>query len=600
LTVFACVIRIALVPLEANSPKFFGFSDFLAGLALMVLVWTIADIRYKFRIRCAPLPLPEVTFAIVTGIGFLTLLTDLWRAETWLVPKVSFCTPALWQAMLAGLYLMTFLMWVVFAFLKPATFTRWNARRYARSLFQVIVKGSPADLTVIADEVTRSAKALVIRASDRSRSPHAQPTTSEELSDVSLAANQILLLIADKRFCRVVVDSSPATAWAFFSEMAEVKKFGIPIQTFACNIVNEAIENKSSFLYHESAGYESGLLGHYRPISKALFSNYTMVETIGTVLDANYENRRKWDSDQWAAYCAATALTFRDYVDKAYGQHSYALYNAIREMKTAVSDLYQLNGMENSNREEDALDRLRVVVDFIIDAVKILEDKGVPLGYKKRAKRTKVFGQRDMFENIAELIHEVIWAAASVHSPKDLCWTVQYNALWSTLFNFDRLVGSAGRVVKTKAFRLMFDDVLEMNKYPNFKGARILSFCLNVMGLQRSKQDYDKDSRALHRAILFWTRKNYARLCEYDPRVAQACLVDGMTYDAANHRLAKEYLQLPGQLMPHCVYLDLEPKLGAAENTSPKTALFGRNGAVKAARRRRKPQINGMKRKAKD
>lgn len=52
-------IRISFVPLETSAPKFFGFAEFLAGLALMVLAWTIADVRYRFRIRSAPIPLKD-------------------------------------------------------------------------------------------------------------------------------------------------------------------------------------------------------------------------------------------------------------------------------------------------------------------------------------------------------------------------------------------------------------------------------------------------------------------------------------------------------------------------------------------------------------
>src|ERR1039457_3957162 len=159
-----CVVRVCFVPLETSAPKFFGFSEFLAGLALMVLAWTIADVRYRFRIRSAPIPLQGFTFATVTAVGVLTLLTDLWRAQGWLVPKVSFFTPASWQALLAGLYLLTFLTWTIFAFIKPATFGKWNAKRYAETLFRVIVKGSPTELAVVADELMRSAKALVFYA----------------------------------------------------------------------------------------------------------------------------------------------------------------------------------------------------------------------------------------------------------------------------------------------------------------------------------------------------------------------------------------------------------------------------------------------------
>ncbi|MDG6999806.1 MAG: hypothetical protein JRN15_11900, partial [Nitrososphaerota archaeon] len=305
-------IRVWFVPLESSAPKFFGFSEFLAGLALMVLAWTIADTRYRFRIWSAPIPLYGSTFVVVTAVGALTLLTDLWRAQGWLVPKLSFLTSASWQALLAGAYFLTFLIWAVFAFIKPATFSKWNAKRFAQTLFGVIVKGSPTELAVVADELRRSAKAIVLNATGGARLPDTFPNLSTSIKQPSMAerySNDILSLIADKRFCRAIVESSPVTAWAFFGEMGAQKKYGIQIQTFANNIVNEALENKNSFLYHETAGYESGLIGSYKPICQAIFSNYEMVESIETVLDADFTNRSKWDSEKWEAYCRVVLLT---------------------------------------------------------------------------------------------------------------------------------------------------------------------------------------------------------------------------------------------------------------------------------------------------
>jgi hypothetical protein len=49
--------------------------------------------------------------------------------------------------------------------------------------------------------------------------------------------------------------------------------------------VAEAIANKDSFLFHEAEGYHSGLIGYHKPLSHAMFSNYDMVETIGSLLD---------------------------------------------------------------------------------------------------------------------------------------------------------------------------------------------------------------------------------------------------------------------------------------------------------------------------
>jgi hypothetical protein len=561
-----CVVGICFVPLEANAPKFFGFSEFLAGLALMVLAWTIADIRYRFRIRSAPIPLHGLTFAVVAAIGIFTLLTDLWRAQGWLVPKVSFFTPAVWQALLGGLYLLTFLIWAVFAFIKPATFGKWNAKRYAETLFRVIVKGSPTELAVVADELMRSAKALVFYATPRGEFQRFLPNPARrkiEPSKIETYANEILSLIADRRFCRAIVESSPGTAWAFFGEMGGQKKYGVQIPTFASNIVSEALENKGSFLYHETAGYESGLIGNYKPICQSIFSNYEMVETIGTVLDTDYRSRTKWDSDQWEAYCRVVLMTFRDFIEKGNSGHSYVLYRALVDIKDAPSDLYKLNGVVNSRWDDDLLDRLRAVIEFIHEAVIILEKKGVPADLRKRDRGKNPHRSENIYDQIANLIYEVIFETSAVSSPRDLCWWVQHNAVWGELFNFGHLDGQAGSVVKAKVCRLLYGDVVEMKRSPNFKGARILGFCLNVMGLKRSKDDYYNDSRALHKAILIWTKKNYSWLYSYNPRVAEACLVNDMTYDAANRRIVKTYPADGLNPAPHYIYLYIDPPTSA-------------------------------------
>ena len=81
MTVEPCLGDLCFVAVDVTAPKFFGFSEYLAALALMVVVWTTTDIRYRFRIATAPLPLHRLTFASIASVGVLTLLTDLWRTE---------------------------------------------------------------------------------------------------------------------------------------------------------------------------------------------------------------------------------------------------------------------------------------------------------------------------------------------------------------------------------------------------------------------------------------------------------------------------------------------------------------------------------------
>ena len=60
-------------PSAGPETSIFGFAEFGTALALLVIIYTIADVRYRFRIKVAPIPLFLLTF-ILAIIGFASLL----------------------------------------------------------------------------------------------------------------------------------------------------------------------------------------------------------------------------------------------------------------------------------------------------------------------------------------------------------------------------------------------------------------------------------------------------------------------------------------------------------------------------------------------
>jgi hypothetical protein len=556
----SCFGFLCFIPLDNTATKFFGFAEFLTGLALLVLAWTIADVRYRFRLRTTPIPLQSITFGVVVGVGVLVLLTDLWRAEGWLVPRGNLLTPAIWQAMLGAAFFGTFLVWAWFAFIRPPTYSKRTAERFAQTLYTAILRGSPTELSVIADELAASATSLIHYATEKEWLPPREDDEAREKRPappkVSAYADEILLLVADRRFCRVVVDSAPILVYALFREISKAEKYNVYIGTFARNIVNEALLNKNSFMFHEAEGYESGLIGYHKPLTTAMFSNYRMVEATEKMLDPDFSDRQDWNATQWKAYCRVVLLTFSDYVNTDLWSHSFVLFRAKGYIQDAIMDLYKLDGIANSSWNDDAFSRLRVVVDFIQEAIKLLDAKSPPTYVQLRIRKNNQ--RRTFYDYIAEMIFEVIFHASKVTSPRDLCWWVQHNCLWGELFSFRKLEGPGGKIVAFKVRRLLYDEVSRMDKWGNFKGASILGYCLNVMGLSIRESDRDRGTKALHKAILQWTKNNYARLYYENPQVGDACLVDGFTYDASNHRLVRTYPANGLRREPSYVYLDID------------------------------------------
>ncbi|WP_151767778.1 hypothetical protein [Acinetobacter oleivorans] len=554
-----CFYKICFSPLDINGPKFFGFSEFLAGLALMILAWTIADVRYRFRVQVAPLPLKMITFSIVVFVGLSTILTDLWRASGWLVFNQTFITSALWQAFLAITFFTTFLIWIWFAFIRPPVFGKLNSKRYVTTIYRYIIEGVPTNLAIIADELTHSAPKIIKYAPEKHRFQKIDNTGKQQkinISKVEIYAYNLLDLIADKRFCKVIIESSPITALAFFEEISDQNKYSVNIPIFARNIVNEAISNKESFIYHEAEWYDSGLIGQTKPITQAIFSNFDMVEGIGTIFDAPF---LKWDAAQWEAYSRVVLITAESLLNKNIINHSHAIYHAIDNLEKSVNDLNKLEGVTNL-WENDTYQRLRVVVSFIENFLKLLEEKRTNEKIKLRTiDKENFYSERTICDHLANMLFEIISSASFIKNSSKY-WIIYHNTIWSNFFNSHRFNSCVGQAFKFKLRRLIYNEILEMNEFPNFQGAAVLGFCLYLFGFKVNKDTKNyRDTVALHTVVLNWTKKNFAALYDFNPRVVEQCLIDNMTYDHEKRRITRAFTGNPLKREITYYHFDVDP-----------------------------------------
>lgn len=284
-----------VIPSSRLDPAIFGFPEFISALALLVIVYTVTDIRYRFRLAVAPAPLFQLTYVLIGIIGFGTLMTEIWITERWLVP-LSLLTQSMWQGMFGAFFLLVAMTWLYYAFINPPIFSEKNYRKFAQELYRLILKGSDTELPVIANELARSAENLVKlsrqitrRSGDDRREKEEEQKREPNVGDY---AYDVLLLVGNRKLCRHIVASSPVTAMVFFEAMSTNEKYDLPIRQFATNISTEAVINKDSFLYHEDEGYRSGFTGYVKPLSQAIYGNYRLVETLasdsGSPLDIHH------------------------------------------------------------------------------------------------------------------------------------------------------------------------------------------------------------------------------------------------------------------------------------------------------------------------
>lgn len=533
-------------PDKSSVPRVFGFAEFISALALLVITYTLVDVRYRFRLAIAPTPLYRRTFFVMGLIGAEALATEIWYAQSWWLPKTFYLSRPIWEGYFGLLFLITFMTWVWYAYMRPPIYGKSNYRSYARELYSYIVKGSDSELAVIADEIRRSAKALILFApAVPRRVDSVEGSAKREISEVEGFAHDVLLLIANRKLCRHIVASASTTATVFFEEAASAKKYHIPMGTFATNLTTEAIANSDSLLYHEADKFSSGLIGKFQPFSKAIYGHYRLVEGLaeqwGSPLDVDYSEYADWSAHEWRAYNRAVVTALGAYANEGSSNHSFALHRAVHSIEHSFGDTYKLRAIDEGYYDSDVYRRLRAAVEFACDAIEAIDkqNKRPPV---RQLRRLASNHNSDIYDLLAGLMFELVFAASMVKGPIDKAWSIHFNTVWSRLFESWNS-SPTGKVVRFKLRRLLYDEIASIETLPNFKNAAILGVCLNVSGLTTRKDSGTRSYRALTDAILPIAQRCYQKLWRERPRVAEAVLIGGISYDMRRNCLVKTYSQ---------------------------------------------------------
>ena len=76
-----------------------------------------------------------------------------------------------------------------------------------------------------------------------------------------------------------------------------------------------------------------------------------------------------------------------------------------------------------------------------------------------------------------------------------------------------------------------------MDRFPNYKGARYIRFCLNVLDFYdesiHRRASLDRDSWTVTKVVSRWVENNYQTIAKTHPPVAEAMLPANIEYDPA-------------------------------------------------------------------
>ena len=99
-------------------------------------------------------------------------------------------------------------------------------------------------------------------------------------------------------------------------------------------------------------------------------------------------------------------LTFQGFVNSGWVFQSPPLHRAKSNIEQGAREIYKIDLISGEVWDNDLLKRLEVIIDFIKEAINVLDKKGVPL--KLRMKVDSNHGPSIYYDYIAELMFNVI------------------------------------------------------------------------------------------------------------------------------------------------------------------------------------------------
>lgn len=141
-------------------------------------------------------------------------------------------------------------------------------------------------------------------------------------------------------------------------------------------------------------------------------------------------------------------------------------------------------------------------------------------------------------------------------------WDVQRNTVWAPIENHEVRDTKIMKMVRRKVRRMIWDEIVRMDDFPNYKGAAYIRFCLNVLGFYdesvHRRNTLEKDSWTLAKIVTRWVEEKYQTIAISHPPVAEAMLPANIEYHRDAQRLVRTHDDtLTG--VPRLKTFDLDP-----------------------------------------
>ena len=501
--------------------NFFSFTSYLTGLAFLIMAWTNAEYKYRLRLYMSLLS-RTVMFVAIALLGILVLVSDFVIAQKYPIP----CTPCVqhfWQLLLPGVFLLLTLYWLGVCFLFPPKFNRRNCQKFENELVIALEYGQDEIIQGVIDFLGRSIRNIVKVAPERM-------TIDRPLSKIENSALNILNLMGNDYFCKVIVRSNPGVVIELFREMVRQRKYDIGLSYFAENFITQALLDENSFVYRETK-LVNGALSWDKPFLSEIYSNVTLVQEIPNLLEPHYSLTSSWNHKQVQAYTEVLLIALYAALEKGcYNPFQYHRYFEILEW--SARRISHVNGMGDEYYHDENHLVYDAVIRFYEQLVQLVAAMDKIIGVHQ--KYEEKIAAKDITDVIADSIVELMYATSALKTPQETSRSVRQVGFCMQVLENKTESAYYGMLVK-KICRVLYKT---FNDNAGIKSINILIFCLDSYGLKRIKYS-SKYICLLNRFVIFYARHHLLNMYKQASKLKTLKFPDGITIDVDRKQLRK-------------------------------------------------------------
>ncbi len=518
-----CLMKLCFEPINYDGPLLITTSDYLAALALLLIAWTLSDETYKLRLKLQRFKLTTISFVFAIVLGLLILATEYWIAKGLWVIRGNLISPATWQFLLAFALLGLIGSWILFSFILPPVFGKYNAKKFADELFTRAYSGHEIELIKYIKELERSIdrvfECLVVLNHQ-----------SSQLSDYSKYGHEIVYLLGERRVCRAIVMHYPEFLFSFLSNLEKYQKHTFEVSIFLNHIVSEALLFKDSFLHREQKEYTHEYIGRIKPISNALFGDVKIHRAFKGVLVLDYDDYEKWDSVTWSVYSSVVLQSANALFSKNNQEYIQNQNNVVSNFELLIGRITY--GLDH-NSFDYSMERfrcIRVITELVTNYCSVLDGAE---NYKRFSVNAESLSRHeDVLSHLVDLAYTLILRMVLKKQDDEDVWQLYHNELWSPLFSdLSSRDSSTLLALQQRLLRKFYHEISRLPEFPNYEGSAIIRYLLTIFGLSTHKWYATSLQRRFHKLLLEFVATNYATIESKNKKVAESCLPPEMTLD---------------------------------------------------------------------